>query len=668
MYRTTHRTRKAGVAVLAALLGISSGLIFAPPASAAAAVPGDLTLTALSQPTIGVGKANQPAGAERLTVTTGSTLTAGDQILITVDDSDGSACAAGDTLAFTALPTVAVTGTATIVATLESTLPTCGTDRLHLNVTGSGTATVNITGIAYTVGAAATVGPVVVAGTLNTVAFTTAAASNAYISSAILTANNPPTGAKEVSGGSYAISPLVIAEQNTTAADGGLCIYFSDNIEDTPAPAPTVAVTGGTDTAALTTDTAGDFIFVNVTPSGPASTSTFTISGVRLETDSNGLQTATVFADDDNNCANAGGTQLTSGNTTVGYVGQVNRFGGSDRFTTAQILFENEFGCSNDVIIARADLYPDALAASYLAGQAGTGILLTNTNSVPASTLNALRNEGVDNVYLMGGTTAISATVATQLDGTTAYNCGGGPVSPANTLTVQRIGGADRYETAQLVSEYPGLTQAGFADINNDGDNADSAETAIVTSGENFPDALAAGPFAFTGDNNCCGGPIPLLLTRTASVPSQTLGALGNLGIVNVVVVGGTVAVSDAAVAQLTAAGYNVRRIAGVNRQATAVALATALKKEFGFGSNHVSLARGDDFPDSLTGGPWSGSNGYAITLSASPTSLSSDTAAFYAAWKTLFGGTLHQFNVFGGTAAVSAGVVQAALNAASQQ
>ncbi len=53
-----------------------------------------VTLTAQSQPTIGVGKANQPAGNETLTVATGATLTAGDQILITVEDSNSSTCAA----------------------------------------------------------------------------------------------------------------------------------------------------------------------------------------------------------------------------------------------------------------------------------------------------------------------------------------------------------------------------------------------------------------------------------------------------------------------------------------------------------------------------------------------------------------------------------------------
>jgi putative cell wall-binding protein len=419
----------------------------------------------------------------------------------------------------------------------------------------------------------------------------------------------------------------------------------------------------------LTTDTTGDFIFVDVTPSGPASTSTLTISGLRMETElvGSGVQTATLRADDDGDCSDGSITPLSDGDTTVGYVGDVTRFGGADRFATAQILFEDEFTCPNDVIIARADQFADALAASYLAGDLETGILLTNTSSVPAATLNALRNQGVNNVYLMGGTAAISAAVATQLDGTTAYTCGGGPEVPAATLTVQRLGGADRFATAQMAAEFPGLAAGGKLDITPTDGVDEDLPAAILVSGVNFPDALAAGPVAYIGDNT---GPVPLLLTGTASVPSATLDALTNLGVANVVVVGGTAAVSDAAVAQLTGAGYNVRRIAGTSRQATAVALATAMITEWDFDTNDVSIARGDDFPDSLAGGARAGDQNEAILLTGSPTSLSTDTSSFLSNWEGVLEGLdeLDDVNVFGGTSALSAAVVQAVLNAASLQ
>jgi putative cell wall-binding protein len=668
MFAMTSMARKAGVAAVA--VATLSGLFFPSAALAAPAIAADLTLTALEQPGIGVGKAGQAAGDWSLDLTAGTTLTAGDQILITVDATGGSTCLAGDTLAFSSLPTVTVTGTATLVASIESTALGCGNDRLRLNVTGSGTAAVDVTAVAYTTGVAASVGPVVVDATFNGGAINDPAASNAFLSTVLVSGNNPPQGVPELNGSSFVISPVVISEQIAAGADGNVCIYFNDDIEDTPAPAPTVAVTGGSDTATLTVDTTTDSIFLDVIASGPATTSVFTISNIPIETDNNGMKEADLWADNADGLCDGDETVQLDLDKSVGFVGFVARYGGADRFTTAQIMFEHRFACADTVVIARADLFPDALASSYLAGHAGTGVLLTNTNSVPASTLNALRNEGVDNVYLMGGTSAISAAVATQLDATPAYECGGGPVVPAATLNVQRIGGVDRFETAQMAAEFPGLGLAGTLDTNDDGDCLEPAKTAIVASGLNFPDALAAGPLAYIGSphDNCGIGPIPLLLSRTADVPSATLGALVNLGIENVVVVGGTAAVSDAALAQLTAAGYTVRRVAGANRSATAAALATAELVEWDFDTTDAAIARGDVFADALTGGPFAGWQHEPILLTTSPTTMSAETASLLTSWFGLVFNEVDFFEVFGGTGAVSAAVIDAALDAASQQ
>jgi putative cell wall-binding protein len=146
------------------------------------------------------------------------------------------------------------------------------------------------------------------------------------------------------------------------------------------------------------------------------------------------------------------------------------------------------------------------------------------------------------------------------------------------------------------------------------------------------------------------------------------MAALNNLGIVNVVVVGGTAVVSDAAVAQLTGAGYHVGRVAGTTRQATAALLALAMVSDWGYGDASTSLARGDNFPDSLTGSAWAGHNRQVILLTSSATALSGETATFLALWENVLQDEVDVFDVFGGTAAVSAAVVQAALDAASLQ
>src|SRR5689334_4700796 len=81
------------------------------------------------------------------------------------------------------------------------------------------------------------------------------------------------------------------------------------------------------------------------------------------------------------------------------------RFGGSDRFATAAnaaTANASQGGAwthgAFTALIARGDLYADALSGSYLAGtfpaknggDAGAPILLTGTDSLPQSTIDAL--------------------------------------------------------------------------------------------------------------------------------------------------------------------------------------------------------------------------------------------------------------------------------------
>jgi len=116
---------------------------------------------------------------------------------------------------------------------------------------------------------------------------------------------------------------------------------------------------------------------------------------------------------------------------------------------------------------------------------------------------------------------------------------------------VTRASGADRYATNAA------LATSTFA----------SANTAVLVSGENWPDALAAGPLA-TG----LGGPV--LLTARNTLPSSTRAALLRLGVTNVVVVGGASSVSDGVVKSLRSSGLTVSRVWGRDRYATAHAVA----------------------------------------------------------------------------------------------
>ncbi len=123
----------------------------------------------------------------------------------------------------------------------------------------------------------------------------------------------------------------------------------------------------------------------------------------------------------------------------------------------------------------------------------------------------------------------------------------------------------------------------------------------VLCTGENFPDALAAAPWA-----RYLKGPV--LLTRRTSVPKVVMDEIERLGAVNVWIVGAEGAVSSAVHAQLLGAGLDVNReLQGSDRYATAAKIATFLHDAVTAGGRPCDSAfvvRGDAFPDALAVAP----------------------------------------------------------------
>ncbi|MDS8744563.1 cell wall-binding repeat-containing protein, partial [Streptococcus pneumoniae] len=101
-----------------------------------------------------------------------------------------------------------------------------------------------------------------------------------------------------------------------------------------------------------------------------------------------------------------------------------------------------------------------------------------------------------------------------------------------------RFAGSDRYQTSLEVSQdWP--------------DN--SVETVVVATGGDFPDALAATPLAGAHFS-------PLLLTKKDSLPAGFAAELKRLGAKNVILVGGTGAISEKVQKEISALKINVER------------------------------------------------------------------------------------------------------------
>lgn len=304
------------------------------------------------------------------------------------------------------------------------------------------------------------------------------------------------------------------------------------------------------------------------------------------------------------------------------------RLGGDDRFGTAAAVAADTFTQSTTAYVASGRDFPDALSASALAGSTIGPLLLVERDGVPAATATALDHLGVTNVVVLGGTVAVSAGVVDTLD---------------NDYSVSRVAGADRYATAAAIARAVAARPGGIGAV-------ESRRTVLIASGQNFADALAAGPVANFGA-------LPLLLTRPGDLPAETRAALDDIGAEAAIIVGGTDAVSAAVAGAITAEGIAVSRLAGTTRQSTAVAIADFAVDRLGLEGAHADIARGDLFPDALAGGPHGGQQSGPLLLTAGD-QLGADASG----WLARRCATLSSIDALGGTDAVPDSVLGAAL------
>ena len=335
------------------------------------------------------------------------------------------------------------------------------------------------------------------------------------------------------------------------------------------------------------------------------------------------------------------------------------------------------------VVLATDKTYADALASAYLASSLGTGTLLTSPTSLSQTTLDALKMEGITRIDIVGGPLAITTGVADQLKSTPAYACGGASTLGKN-LTVQRIFGPTAYDTARDIATTPSKTDVGSVDLagaygyqnaqhglglyNQTSGTASSAAastipmpTAVLATGKTFQDAESASTLAYAQH-------LPILLTTSSTLSPQVTTAISKLGIAQVIVMGGPLAVSDTVVRALVADNVSVLRIAGSDATQTATELATC---ELGPATGHVGLnwpatggvtvARGNGFTDGLAGavvaadGPGSASP-EPLLLTESPTTPGTNLLGFLAEAGTsgIDGKKMTHLTILGGLYAIS--------------
>ena len=309
---------------------------------------------------------------------------------------------------------------------------------------------------------------------------------------------------------------------------------------------------------------------------------------------------------------------------TGGDGARVERVAGADRTATAALLAARH-GDADTVVVASAADFPDALAGAVL----GHPVLLSDPATLSPATAEALEDLAPSSAVLLGGTAALGTAVEEAV---------------ADLVPdVRRLAGDGRVDTAAAVA------LQGGRDVGTVG----GRRTAFVANAGTFADALAASPVSAALG-------LPVLLTEADMLPAATTDALDALDITQVVVVGGTAAVSPDVLGQLQSGGRDVIRLAGPTRQATAVTVARWAHDTLGWRPTEIVLADGGDFPDALAAGPLAGARQAPLLLTGAVDAVDAVDAA-----AGLLGCRATTVLVAGGTAAISeaqAEAVRAAL------
>ena len=253
------------------------------------------------------------------------------------------------------------------------------------------------------------------------------------------------------------------------------------------------------------------------------------------------------------------------------------RVAGADRVGTAVAVSRYAFAAADVAVVVRADTFADALAGGPLAAFVGGPLLLVPPgDAVPPAVLEEVDRLGVDEVVLLGGTSALSPAVEATF---------------GERRSVTRIGGGSRYATAAQVAERIGLDRG-----------------VVVASGATFPDGLAAGALAAAQGR-------PVLLVEPDGIPPEVQRVLDDRRPPSVVVVGGTASVSDDVAGDLAARGAAVDRIRGRDRYETAAAVHAAAVAGGLVDPTVTWLASGVDHADALAVGPAAAARGAGVLL-----------------------------------------------------
>lgn len=239
---------------------------------------------------------------------------------------------------------------------------------------------------------------------------------------------------------------------------------------------------------------------------------------------------------------------------------QVRRISGQNRYLTAVQLSREGWISADTVILVSGEDFPDALAATPLAKIESAPILYARPNHLHPETLAEMKRLNAKKVIILGQTHAISQNIENQIK-----NSG---------IQVERIGGKNRYATAQLIGQYI--------------QSKTKVTQAFLINGEAFADGVSIASYA-------ANQAAPIYLTKSNQLPEEISNDLKSIP--KWTLVGGNLVISDHVLNQVSAVSNSqADRINGRNRYATN----QDIIRRFSFDNDEIYVASGENYPDAL--------------------------------------------------------------------
>ncbi|MGH9128301.1 MAG: cell wall-binding repeat-containing protein [Acidimicrobiales bacterium] len=340
------------------------------------------------------------------------------------------------------------------------------------------------------------------------------------------------------------------------------------------------------------------------------------------------------------NLGSAGATTMTPAGTdttgaATGTGSQVAVIAGNNRVLTAIAVSKAAFpqaGSAKAVVLAQDIQFPDALAGGPLATGLGGPLLLSDPNTIDPATLAEIKRvlPAGGNVAVLGGTSAISASVANAITGA--------------GFVVTRVAGVNRFATAVAIA------------------NVIKPKTVLVATGLNFPDALSAGPAAAVNH-------AAILLSNGSTQAAETSSYLSSNPTDTVYAVGGPASTADPTATALVGADrfQTATMVASkffpsstgstgstsTSSTSTTTGSTTTTTGSTSTGPKAIGLVAGNDFPDALSSVPLLGALDSPLIL-VNPTGPLPSYVSSYLTANPTIGAVI----AFGGSSALSSSVI----------